>query len=266
MVVVLPHQQTLESPQTLTGALSPRTTVRSFYQTDMKLFFSLAMALALSFAVNAATVSFSGITSTNAVKTNDLLLVDSALGGTNYVTRTATIATLQSALSIPTVPTGLVSNSVAQSGLLAVDATKTNGVAATVSMVNSAIAGGTLISPSAQVSDLLIGAMAVNRGTLTHAGGYVIVDFAQTNRYWSCSITGNVTFVPTNSVAGKWASIDLYMPATNCMASFTLPAGSITNYYGGIVTNLTANTVGWMAFYAKSSDTNATKVAYIETQ
>lgn len=120
---------------------------------------------------------------------------------------------------------------------------------------------GRLLTPS-----LTIGALAVSRGTLTHADGNVIIDFSLTNRIYSCTITGNVTFVQTNAAAGKWFNIDLYMPATNCLATYNMPTGSSTNFYGGIVTNYTANTVGSLSFYAKSSDTNATKIAYQETQ
>lgn len=120
---------------------------------------------------------------------------------------------------------------------------------------------GRLLTPS-----LTVGAMAISRGTLTHAGGNVIVDFAATNRYWSCTITGNVTFVLTNAVAGKWANLLLFNPSANATPTFNFPANSITNWFGGAPSTLTANTVGALSYYCISTDTNAVKAAYAETQ
>jgi hypothetical protein len=57
--------------------------------------FILSLLLAFPLTIGAATtISFSNISLTNVVKTNDLVLVDSALGGTNYATRTATVGTV----------------------------------------------------------------------------------------------------------------------------------------------------------------------------
>lgn len=117
-------------------------------------------------------------------------------------------------------------------------------------------------------SSLLVGSIAVSRGTLTHAAGNVIVDFSQTNRYWSCTITGNVSVVPTNAAVGKWANILFFnTQATNCTPTFPfVPAGSTTNWFGGAPSTLTAGTVGSLSLYCIDATTNSTKAAYAETQ
>lgn len=115
-------------------------------------------------------------------------------------------------------------------------------------------------------SSLLVGSIAVSRGTITHAAGNVIVDFSQTNRYWSCTITGNVTFVLTNAATGKWANLLLFnTQATNCTPTWNLPAGT-TNWFGGAPSTLTAGTVGSLSYYCIDATTNSTKAAYAETQ
>lgn len=53
--------------------------------------------LFISTAVHAGTIAFSGIPSTNTVNSDDLLLLDSHLGGTNYATRTITVSLLPAA-------------------------------------------------------------------------------------------------------------------------------------------------------------------------
>lgn len=127
--------------------------------------------------------------------------------------------------------------------------------------------GDLTLSGTASMADLLTGGMSVYRGTLTHAGGNVIVDFSPTNRYWSCTITGAVTFVLTNASAGKWANILLYnTQATNCTPTFNFPVGSKTNWFGGAPSTLTAGTVGSLSYYPTSTDTNAVLAAYTETQ
>lgn len=339
-----------------------------------RLFFLIsALAFALT-ARAASTISFKDITSTNAVKTNDLLLVDSDLGGGNYATRTAVLT-----LALDKLTRKQATNALAASGSLT-DVLLGNGnwgVLAFDNLTNSAAApndttkfwngkglwstplsGGNVTNSGASVAgmfptytdtsgtqvtptngipllnvgtltftggaanivpvfdgstnlvpsrtstnsldtirnlttdaltqftnkvdltvttdqsmsgrlltpSLTVGAMAISRGTLTHAGGNVIVDFAATNRYWSCTITGNVTFVLTNAVAGKWANLLLFNPSANATPTFNFPASSITNWFGGAPSSLTANTVGALSYYCISTDTNAVKAAYAETQ
>lgn len=58
----------------------------------------LLISALLGATTRAATVSFSGIPSTNVVNASDLLLLDSHLGGTNYSTRTLTVSNLSSVI------------------------------------------------------------------------------------------------------------------------------------------------------------------------
>lgn len=58
----------------------------------------LLISTLLGVTARAATVSFSGIPSTNVVNASDLLLLDSHLGGTNYSTRTLTVSNLSSVI------------------------------------------------------------------------------------------------------------------------------------------------------------------------
>lgn len=61
--------------------------------TMKRLFLTLVVTLSCLINIHAASIHFKDFPLTNNVKSTDLLLIDSALGGTNYATRTATKAT-----------------------------------------------------------------------------------------------------------------------------------------------------------------------------
>lgn len=119
------------------------------------------------------------------------------------------------------------------------------------------------------VPSLIIGSMSIGmRSVLTEVGGNVVCDLSLTNRYWSCSPTGNVQVLITNASAGNWGNLLLRWPATNCMFTHgSLPAGSITNWISGAPsTNATAGTIGFLGIYPIDSTTNSTICGYSATQ
>lgn len=127
---------------------------------------------------------------------------------------------------------------------------------------------GTAVAPLFQSSAALFGAMGVNRTVLTQDGsnGDVLVDLSSTNRFWLCYVNRNPVFVLTNSIAGNWANLFLVITNVNCTPTFNFPASTTTNWFGGAPSTLTAGTFGSLSYYPISSDTNATKACYVETQ
>lgn len=128
---------------------------------------------------------------------------------------------------------------------------------------------GTAVAPSLQVSSLLVGSMSIGtRSVLTETGGNLVLDMSLTNRYWSCSATGNVQVLLTNCTAGNWGNVLIRWPATNCQFTLlSVPAGSTTNWISGAPsTNAFANTIGFLGVYPIDSTTNSTILGYSATQ
>ncbi len=159
-------------------------------------------------------------------------------------------------------PTGTIGLSAVNG--TAVSAIRSDGAPALSQAIAPTWSALHVFSAQAQVSDLLIGGMAVSRGTLTH-GASVLIDFGLTNRYASCSPTGNVTFVFANVAAGKWYNVLLTMPATNCTPTFPF-TGTLSNWFGGAPTQFTGGTIGSLTFFPRDTTTNAVLAAYTETQ
>lgn len=104
--------------------------------------------------------------------------------------------------------------------------------------VDSLYATNTLASGVGMVTpELYSGSFKLYRGALTPLDAGTALDFGSTNRYWSCTLTGNVTFTTANLAAGKHGNLMLTGVATN--AAITFPAGWI--FIGYKPTYLTAN-------------------------
>lgn len=73
-----------------------------------------------------------------------------------------------------------------------------------------------------ETPELYTGSFKLYRGALTPADAGVSLDFSSTNRYWSISLTGAVTFATANLTAGKHANVMITGVATN--AAYTWPA------------------------------------------
>jgi len=139
---------------------------------------------------------------------------------------------------------GAVSNSVVTSGLLAVGAGKTNGIAATAAHINSTLgftpaSSNTLVSTYAPIaSPALTGTPTINGASietqltnrmlfptqvaLTHAGT-VTLDFTPFRSEASLTLTGSVTFATSNLVSTNGYTIyGRNTQATNC--ALTIPA------------------------------------------
>lgn len=156
---------------------------------------------------------------------------------------------------------GAVSNSVAVSGLLAVGAGKTNGIAATAAHVDAAINGGSLTvggltNTALTASRALVSAadksvtssattaaeLATLQGAtgnvqaqidskyglptqtaLTHAGT-ITLSFAAVRTDWDLTLTGSVTFATSNLGQGYSGTVYGRNPqATNCPPTFPSP-------------------------------------------
>jgi hypothetical protein len=77
------------------------------------------------------------------------------------------------------------------------------------------------------------------QGTLTHAGT-VTLDFDGATTLNSLMLTGNVTFAFSNLATNRTYSLRIVnTQATNCL--ITWPAGSLTNFVNGIITNSPAH-------------------------
>lgn len=97
---------------------------------------------------------------------------------------------------------------------------------------------GTLIAPEVDSAELYTGSFKLYRGALTPIDAGIALDFGSTNRYWSLSLTGAVTFADAiNLTAGKHANIMVTGVATN--AAYVFPATWI--FIGYKPTYLTAN-------------------------
>lgn len=116
---------------------------------------------------------------------------------------------------------GMVINTVASAGLLAVDSSKTNGIAATSGHVTNAL-GYTPLAEPTQVS-------------LTHAGT-VTFSFTPVNTEAELSLTGAVTFATSSLAATKnYILFGRNPQATNCTPTF--PAWQ---FQGGAPSTITA--------------------------
>lgn len=101
---------------------------------------------------------------------------------------------------------GTVSNAVASAGLLSVDSTKTNGIAATSAHVITALGYAPMPDP-VQLS-------------LTHAGT-VTLTFANPYAEAELSLTGSVTFATSNLAStNKYVLYGRNSQATNCTPTF----------------------------------------------
>lgn len=134
----------------------------------------------------------------------------------------------------------------------------TNGITAGASTFTTDSTG--FRANASQITDLLVGGMAVSRTTITH-GANVTLDCGLTNRYASCTLTGNVTFVTSNLSAGKWYNVILTLPATN-----TTPTFPAWKWLGGAPSTFTASQIGVLSIYPTSTTDATTLAAYTETQ
>lgn len=177
-----------------------------------------------------ATVKISGLPLATSPSTNTFI----EIADMNAVTKSSkylltNMATVSYVNARPTGIVGTVSNAVASAGLLSVDSSKTNGIAATFAHVTNAMGVAVSQAQFGYLSDVPgpIGAAldakatATLQSTLAHAGT-LVADFAATNVF-SCALTGSVTIASTSLNTNRsWRAL-LTAPATNISA--TLPAG-----------------------------------------
>lgn len=111
--------------------------------------------------------------------------------------------------------------SITTAGNASVAGTNFNGYVVTT---NSMTVGSTIKAGAnlLETPELYTGSFKLYRGALTPIDAGVSLDFSSTNRYWSISLTGNVTFATANLVAGKHANLMITGVATN--ATYTWPA------------------------------------------
>lgn len=230
--------------------------------------------------INTATVSAGDIASyADSAKTNLAKATSSNLQaalGSVYQSTNATLTALAatSTTGTGTIPLTSVTDVLATKANSALTGTPTiNGASIETQLTNKvAKAGdvmtGALTTPILNASEALMGALAVSRGTLAMTGTNVLIDFAQTNRIVSCTLTGTVVnIIATNASAGKKYAVRFRMPSSNVTPTFQfVPAGSITNWLGGAPSTMTANTVGDMLLESQDATTNSVIAAYIQTQ
>jgi hypothetical protein len=188
-------------------------------------------------------VAFPPIVSTNA---NGFWLVRRFKVNTKVGADTLTLSLGTNGVDIVTsTPSSISFTQPAQAGANWVASGATNstlaGTASTYNVVatNSVVVGGTIGAGSnlLETPELYTGSFKLYRGALTPVDAGTQLDFASTNRYWSCTLTGAVTFTTANLAAGKHANVMITGVATN--AAFTWPAGWI--FIGYKPTYLTAN-------------------------
>lgn len=101
-----------------------------------------------------------------------------------------------------------------------------------------------------ETPELYLGASRIYRSALTPVDAGVSLDFASTNRYWSITLTGNVTFATANITAGKRGSLRVNnTQATNC--TYTLPAWNPIG--AALPTTIAAGKVGVFDLEANST-------------
>lgn len=103
-------------------------------------------------------------------------------------------------------------------------------------------------------SSIYTGGFKLYRSALTPVDAGTSLNFGSTNRYWSCTLTGNVTFATANLTAGTHANIMLTGVSTN--ATLTFPATWI--FIGYKPTYLTATKHADL--YLKSTGTTDAEV------
>jgi hypothetical protein len=97
----------------------------------------------------------------------------------------------------------------------------TNAAQANAQATFVPLAGGTMTGPL-NVPELYTGGFKLYRSALTPLDAGTSLDFGITNRYWSLSMTGAVTFATANLTAGKHANVMITGVSTN--AALTFPA------------------------------------------
>lgn len=142
---------------------------------------------------------------------------------------------------------GTVSNNVASAGLLSVDATKTNGIAATSNHVIAALG----YTPSAAPTQL----------TLTHAGTLTLDFTPRQTEAMLNSITGAITFATSNlGASNSFVIFGRNTQATNCAPTF--PSWQ---WMGGAPSTITAQKAFVISLQSRGTvDTNVW-AAYAET-
>ena len=109
-------------------------------------------------------------------------------------------------------------------------------------------------SGTVDAAQLYTGSFKLYRSALTPVDAGTQLNFGSTNRYWSCTLTGNVTFATANLTAGAHANIMLTGVSTN--AKLTFPATWI--FIGYKPTYLTATKHADL--YLKSTGTTDAEV------
>lgn len=223
--------------------------------------FLIALVALLPLAVNAASIS----------KFSSISVAATNFQSEAFVTNGLTLGGVRNTSWPAGGIVGTVSNNVASAGLLAVDSTKTNGIAATFAHVTNALGVavsqaelGYLSGVTSAIQGQLDTKLAIRQiGTLTHSGTITLTNLAGYISEADIVLTGVPTFATSALSAGS--KYVLYGRNT-AVTNYSNPVFPAWNFQGGAPSTITAGKAWTLSISSRGTvDTNVW-AAYTEAQ